>query len=123
MSVMDVVDEFGHTEVPRRLSQVQLLLGVEVLQPLIVSIDVHFNTYQTVSPLPEAVHNSEQFFIVDWSVALCGREGFCVVLTWMKLLASVDNVVLRQDTNNSLIASISFYNYLEGSIELSKDGS
>ena len=42
---MDMVDEFGDTEVPKSISQVQLLLGVEVLQPLIVCVDIHLNTY------------------------------------------------------------------------------
>ena len=46
-----------------------------------------------------------------------------MVLNWMKLLASVDDVVLRQDTSNSLIASISFHDCLKGSIELGEEGS
>ena len=44
-SVMDVVDEFGYVEVPRSLSRVQLLLGVEVLQPLMVCADVNLHSY------------------------------------------------------------------------------
>ena len=42
---MDMVDEFRHAEVLGRLSQVQLLPYVEVLQALMVCIDVYFNTY------------------------------------------------------------------------------
>ena len=46
-----------------------------------------------------------------------------MVLNWMNLLASVDNVVLRQDTRNCLITSISFHDCLQGSVELLEDGS
>ena len=60
---------------------------------------------------------------MDWPVALCVEEGFCMVLNWMKLLASIDDMVLRQDTSNCLIASFGFHNYLKGSIELGEDGS
>ena len=60
---------------------------------------------------------------MDWPVALCGGEGFCVALHWMKLLAFVDDMVLRQDTSNSLIAGISFHDCLKGSIKLGEDGS
>ena len=120
---MDMVDKFGHAEVPQSLSRIQLLICVEVLQPLMVYIDVHLNTYYLVPPFPEAGHNSEQFFIMDWPVAFRGGEGFCVVLKRMKLLTSVDDMVLRQDTSNCLIASISFHDCLKGSIKLGKDGS
>ena len=44
-SVVDVVAEFGHVEVPRRLSGVQLLLAIEVLQTFMVCVDVQFNSY------------------------------------------------------------------------------
>ena len=44
-----------------------------------------------------------------------------MVLDGVKLLCSVDNVVLRQDTCDSLIASIGFHNGLKGTIELRKD--
>ena len=117
-----MVDEFGHAEVLRSLLRVQLVLCVAALQPLILCVDVHLNTYQPVPAFPEAVHNSEQFFIMDWPVPLCGKEGFCVVLNWMKLLRFVDELVLRQDTSNCLIANIGFHNCLQGSIELSEDG-
>ena len=42
---MDVIDEFGSVEVPQCLSEVQLLLGVEVLQPLMVCIDMPLDAY------------------------------------------------------------------------------
>ena len=71
--------------------------------------------------LLQGVNNSEQFFIMDWPVALYNGKGFCMVVNWIKLFTSVDNVVLRQDTSNCLIASISFHKCLEGSIELGKD--
>ena len=90
---MDVVDEFGHAEVPRTLSRVQLVLCVVVLQPLMVCVGVHLTTYYPVLPFPETVCNDEQFLIMDRPVALCGGQGFCVVLNWMKLFASVDDVV------------------------------
>ena len=118
-----MVDEFGHVEVPRSLSRVQLLFCVEVLQPLMVCIDVHLNTYQPVPPFPEAVYNSEQFFIMDWPVVLCRGEGFCMVLNWMELLAFVDDMVLRQNTSNCLIAGISFHDCLKGSIKLGENRS
>ena len=41
----------------------------------------------------------------------------------MKLFASVDRVVLKQETSNGLVASIAFYNCLEVSVELGEDGS
>ena len=91
---MDMVDEFGHAEVLQSLSRDQLLLSVEVLQPLIVCVDVRFNTYLPVPPFWEAVHNSEQFLIMDWPLALGGGEGFYVVLNRMKVLASCYNMVL-----------------------------
>ena len=40
----------------------------------------------------------------------------------MKLFVSIDNVVLRQDTSNCVIASISLHNFLEDSIELERMG-
>ena len=120
---MDVVDQFGHAQVPRCLSRIQLLRCVEVLQLLMVCVDAHLNTNWPVPPFPEAFHNREQFFIMDWPVALCRGEGFRIVLNWMKLLASVDDVVLRQDTSNCLIASISFHDCLNSSIKLGEDGS
>ena len=46
-----------------------------------------------------------------------------MVLNWMKLLVSVDNVILREDTSNGLITSIGFHDCLESSVELGKDGS
>ena len=60
---------------------------------------------------------------MDWQVALCRGEGFCVVVNWMKLLASVDDMVLRQNTSNCLIARISSHDCLEGTDELGEDGS
>ena len=42
---MDVVHEFGYAKVSRGLSLVQLLLDVEVLQPLMVCVEIHLNTY------------------------------------------------------------------------------
>ena len=44
-----------------------------------------------------------------------------MVLDVVKLLCSVDNVVLRQDTCNSLIAVIGLHNGLKGAIELRKN--
>ena len=41
----------------------------------------------------------------------------------MQLFPFVGDVVLRQDTSNSLIASIDFHNCIKVSIELAKDGS
>ena len=75
-----MVDEFRHAEVPRSLSRIQPLLCNEVLQPLMVSIDVHLDTYSLVSPFLETVNNSKEFFVMHWLVALCSREGFCIVL-------------------------------------------
>ena len=46
-----------------------------------------------------------------------------MVLHWMMLFASVDNVVLRQDTSNCLIARVGFYDCLEESIELCEERS
>ena len=54
-------------------------------------------------------------------IALCCGQGFCMVLDGVKLLSSVNNVVLRQDTCNSLSAGIGFYNGPKGTIELRKD--
>ena len=45
-----------------------------------------------------------------------------MVRNWIKLLASVDDMVLRQDTSNCLIASIGFHNCVKDSIELGEDG-
>ena len=120
---MDTVGEFRYAEVPRSVSRVQFLLCVEVWQPLIVCIDLHLDTYYPVPPFPEGGHNREQFLIMDWPVALDGGEGFCMVLNWMKLLASVDDIVLRQDTSYCLIANISFYDCIKGSMQLGEDGS
>ena len=103
---MDMVGGFGHTELPRSLSRVHLLLCVELLQHLMVCVDVHFDTYLPVSRLPETVHDKEQFFVMDWPVALCGGEGFCILRNWMKVFASVDEVVLGQDTSNCLIVRV-----------------
>ena len=41
----------------------------------------------------------------------------------MKLFASADDMVLRQDTSNCLIASVSFHDCLKGSIEMCENGS
>ena len=53
------------------------------------------DAYLPVSTLLEIVHSGEQFFILDWPVALCGGEGLSVVYDWMKLFASIDDMVLR----------------------------
>ena len=60
---------------------------------------------------------------MDWLVAMCGREGFCMLLNWVKLLGSIDNEMWRQDTSNCLITSINLHDSLESSIEFGKDGS
>ena len=88
-----------------------------------VYTDVQLNTYLPVSPLPEVVHNSKRFLIMDWPVTLCGRKGFCVILNWVELFASFNNMVLRQDTSNCLILSIRTHDCLVGSVELGADGS
>ena len=44
-----------------------------------------------------------------------------MVLDGVKLLCSVDNMVLRQDTRNSLIAGIGFHDGLKGMVELRED--
>ena len=46
-----------------------------------------------------------------------------MVLNWIKLVASVGDVVLRQDTSDCLIVSVGFHDCLEGSVELCEDGS
>ena len=46
-----------------------------------------------------------------------------MVLDWMKLLASVDDMILRQDTSSRLLASIGFHNCLMCFIKLSENGS
>ena len=118
-----MADEFAHAEVPRSLPRVQLLLCVEVLKPYMVSIDFHLNIYYPVSLFPEAVHNMKEFFIMDWRVELCGGEGIFMVLYRTKVFAPVNDMVLRQDTSNSLIASIGFQDCRTGSIELGNDES
>ena len=115
---MDVVAEFGHVEIPRRWSGVQLLLVVAVMQTLMVCVDIHFNSYKAISPFSEAINYGEESFVMDRAIALCCGQGLCVVLDRVKLLCSVDNVVLRQDTCNGLLAGISFHNSLKGTIEL-----
>jgi len=60
---------------------------------------------------------------MDWPIAFRCGERFGLILDSMKLLAFVANVILRQDTPNSLIASISFYDCLKGSVEQCEDGS
>ena len=99
------------------------MLSVEVLQPLMVCTDVHLDTYLPISTLSEETHYCKEFFMMDWSIVLCGGKGFCGVLNWMYLLASVDNVVLRQDTSNCLIGGINFHDCLKVSVELVEDGS
>ena len=74
-----------------------------------------------MSPFPEAINYGEEFFVMHRPVTLCCGEGFCVVLDGVKLLCSVDNVVLRLDTCNGLIAGIGFHNGLNGTMELRKD--
>ena len=80
MFVIVMADKFGHAEVLRRLSRVQLLRCIAVLQPLIVYAEIHLYTYLPVSLLMEAVYNSEYFFIIDWLFGFCCREGVCIVL-------------------------------------------
>ena len=55
------------------------------------------------------------------SIALSCGQRFSVVLDGVKLLGSVNNVVLRQDTCDRLIGGIGFYHGLKGTIELRKD--
>ena len=120
---MNVLDEFVYAEVRRNLSKVQLLLAVELLLPLMVCTDIHLNICLPVSSFPETVHNSEEFCVMDWPVALPSGDSFCIIHNLMKLVAFVDDVVLRQNVRKSLLASISFHNGPEGSVELGKDGS
>ena len=51
-------------------------------------------------------------------IALCCGDRFWVLHNGLKLLCSVANVVLTQDTSNSLIASIGFHNGLNGTIDM-----
>ena len=44
-----------------------------------------------------------------------------MVLNAVKLICYIDNVVVRQDSCNSLITGIGFYNGLQGMIKLRKD--
>ena len=44
-------------------------------------------------------------------------------LHYIKLLAYINHIELRQDTSNCLLASISFHNCAESAVELSEDGS
>ena len=60
---------------------------------------------------------------MDWPVALSSSLGFCMLHNWIKLLASIDDVVLRQDTSNCMITKIRFHYCLMDSVELGKDGS
>ena len=60
---------------------------------------------------------------MDWLLAFCATEGFCMVRNWMQVLVYVEDVVLREDTSNCLIACISFHDCLKGSIKLGEDGS
>ena len=58
---------------------------------------------------------------MDWPIALCCGDSFCVVLDGVELLNSVDDVVLRQDACDCMVAGIGFHNSLEGTIELRED--
>ena len=69
------------------------------------------------------MHNYEEFLLMDWPVEFRSREDFCVVLDWLKLFTSVDEVALRKEASNCSIASIGFLDCLEGSIKLCVDGS
>ena len=86
-------------------------------------VDVYFNTNQPFSPLAEVVYYSKEFLMMDCLLSLCNGEGFCMILDWIKLFASIDDIVLRQDANNCWITSIGIYNGLKSSIQLGKDGS
>jgi len=55
---------------------------------------------------------------MDWRLALCSCKGFCVVFKRVKLLSSINDMVLRQDAHYMLIAGIGFHYCLEGSVEL-----
>ena len=103
------------------MSGVEFLLSVEVLQTLMLCVDVHFNSYYPICTFPEALNYGAEFFVMNRPVALCCGEGFCVVLDGVKLLCSVDNVLLRQDTCNSLLAGISFHDGLQSTVELRED--
>ena len=54
-------------------------------------------------------------------IALCCAEGVGLVFNRVKLLSTVDNVVLQQDTCNGMVAGIGFQNSLKRMIELSED--
>ena len=60
---------------------------------------------------------------MDWPVTLCSGEVCCVVRNWVKLLACVDDIVLRQDASSCLVVGISFHNCLACSIKWSAYGS
>jgi len=72
--------------------------------------------------LPETIRNCIRFFAMHWASTLSSREGFYMIIDTMKLLASVDNMVLIQDTSTSLIPISSLYEGLTGSIKLGKEG-
>ena len=46
-----------------------------------------------------------------------------MVLNWIKMLASIDDVILRQDPSNCLIASSWLNDCVEHSIKVGDDGS
>ena len=58
---------------------------------------------------------------MDWPVALCSCKGFCVVFNGIKLLCSINDMILRQDAGNSLVAGVGFHYCLKGSGELYED--
>ena len=120
---MDVIDEFGHVELLGTLSRISLLLCIDTLQALTVCINIYLVASYIVSPFSEIVYNSKEFFILDWSLVLCSRDGFCMELNMVELFVSIDDLICRKDTSYNLIASIGFHNSLERSVALGEDGS
>ena len=71
--------------------------------------------------IEEAINYVEEFFVRNRPIALCYGEGFYVLLDGVKLLCYVYDVVLTQDSCNSLITGIGFDNGLQRAIQCRKD--
>jgi hypothetical protein len=76
------------------LSHIQILLGEEVLQTLVIGIDVTFVPDQVVSPDLQGMHNSCKLKVM----------GRVVLLMVLQLAGSIsyNSSVLHQNTANSL---------------------
>ena len=103
---MKRVVEAGEVERPARLSAIEILGSLEVLQVLVVCPDLYRvpRSLQVVTPFLQTTNNCKQFLVMDLVVAFRGIERLGKECNWVLLVGVC--VELEQDTTSSEVRAV-----------------